>query len=120
MFPASRKSHFELKRHLQLPEDFFRSRHTCRGSSGLTMLNYPPPPESTLITHTDIRAGAHKDWGSVTLLFQEDGGQPGLEIFLPDPITSAESVAAGGVKLMSQVDLSAGVSATFRLPSSLH
>ena len=28
----------------------------------------------------DIRAGAHSDYGSVTLLFQERGGAPGLEI----------------------------------------
>ena len=28
----------------------------------------------------DVRAGAHSDFGSLTLLFQEPGGQPGLEI----------------------------------------
>jgi len=28
----------------------------------------------------NVRAGAHSDFGSLTLLFQEPGGQPGLEI----------------------------------------
>lgn len=51
----------------------------------------------------DIRAGAHNDWGSVTLLFQEEGGQPGLEIF------STEDVGEEGkVELMSQVNLTHG------------
>jgi isopenicillin N synthase-like dioxygenase len=30
----------------------------------------------------DVRAGAHSDYGSITLLFQQDG-QPGLEIMTP-------------------------------------
>lgn len=32
----------------------------------------------------DIRAGAHSDYGSLTCLFQQPGGPPGLEIKSPD------------------------------------
>lgn len=87
----------------QLQKDFFRLRHQHAGASGITLLNYPLPPANHPITEVDIRAGAHKDWGSVTLLFQEEGGQPGLEIF------STEDVGEEGkVELMSQVNLTNG------------
>ena len=38
--------------------------------------------ESALDTKVDIRAGAHSDYGSLTLLFQR-ASQPGLEILTP-------------------------------------
>lgn len=88
----------------QLPPDFFRSCHKNAGASGLTLLNYPVPPAGTPLTEVDIRAGAHKDWGSITLLFQQAGGQPGLEIFVP----AHKDETSAGVKLISQVDLSNG------------
>lgn len=37
----------------------------------------------------DIRAGAHSDYGSITLLFQRPG-QPGLEIIPPQTMTKGE------------------------------
>ncbi|EIN07875.1 Clavaminate synthase-like protein [Punctularia strigosozonata HHB-11173 SS5] len=91
-----------------LPPGFFRERHAQRGQSGLTLLNYPIPPSDAGLEDDDIRAGAHKDWGSVTLLFQEPDGQPGLEIFLPESRPNSNSVEEGKVKLMSEVDLDAG------------
>ncbi|EOD44336.1 putative oxidoreductase protein [Neofusicoccum parvum UCRNP2] len=59
---------------------WFAQRHDrSAGPSGsiLRLLYYPalPPVDST-----DIRAGAHSDYGSITLLFQQPRGQPGLEI----------------------------------------
>lgn len=42
---------------------------------------YPPPPPDWDAA-TDIRAGAHSDYGSLTLLFQRPG-QTGLEILSP-------------------------------------
>ncbi|EIM87583.1 Clavaminate synthase-like protein [Stereum hirsutum FP-91666 SS1] len=87
-----------------LPSNFFRSCHTNPGASGLSLLNYPLPPAGLAsLSEADIRAGAHKDWGSVTLLFQEEGGQSGLEVFKP-----SSTVKQDGVALMSQVDLEAG------------
>ena len=86
-----------------LPEDYFRSCHRHKGANSVTLLNYPPPPVGTMLSDTDIRAGAHKDWGSVTLLFQQEGGQPGLEVFLGD-----KEPKQNGVQLMSDVNLAEG------------
>ena len=43
---------------------------------------YPKVHQETLNHEGDIRAGAHSDYGSLTLLFQRSG-QPGLEILTP-------------------------------------
>jgi hypothetical protein len=64
---------------LQTPPDWFTSRHDqSKGPSGTVfrMLYYPANDD---IDGTDLRAGAHSDFGSLTLLFQLPG-QPGLEI----------------------------------------
>lgn len=48
------------------------------------LLHYPALPEDTEYSpETDVRAGAHSDYGSMTLLFQRPG-QPGLEIRPPN------------------------------------
>lgn len=63
---------------------WFSSRHT-NGPSGTTLrfLHYPSiPSTSGYNPAVDIRAGAHSDYGSITLLFQRPG-QPGLEIIPP-------------------------------------
>jgi isopenicillin N synthase-like dioxygenase len=73
----------------QIPEDFFTTRHDPRsGSTGsiLRYLYYPSifSPSTAAYAHDkDVRAGAHSDYGSITLLFQR-AGQPGLEIFTPE------------------------------------
>ena len=47
-------------------------------------LYYPAlPPDTDYDTVADIRAGAHSDYGSITLLFQRPA-QPGLEILKPN------------------------------------
>lgn len=82
------------------------SRHDRhRGPSGtvLRLLYYPYIANSN---EDDIRAGAHSDFGSVTLLFQLPG-QPGLEIKTPegrwaavpvDPLQTSNSAAVNGRK----------------------
>ncbi|KAL2119585.1 hypothetical protein VTJ04DRAFT_6546 [Mycothermus thermophilus] len=84
------------------PPNFFTEAHLrSKGPSGtiLRFLRYPPrsslsssssgsdsatpPPEDG-----DVRAGAHSDYGSLTLLFRLRG-QPGLEILLKDGKTWA-------------------------------
>lgn len=68
-----------------MPPDFFTSRHDpSKGPTGsiLRILYYPSissPASSTYQHDVDVRAGAHSDYGSITLLFQRPG-QPGLEI----------------------------------------
>ncbi|MGF2040161.1 MAG: isopenicillin N synthase family dioxygenase [Nostoc sp. CmiVER01] len=60
---------------LELPEDFFITRHNQQNHT-LRSLHYPPlqtPPKPG-----QVRAGEHSDYGSITLLFQDDVG--GLEV----------------------------------------
>ncbi|ORY88055.1 hypothetical protein BCR35DRAFT_338204 [Leucosporidium creatinivorum] len=76
---------------MKLPVKFFAEAHFI-GNNSLSFINYPPisKEESDTASTEGSRAGAHKDWGTITLLFQEENGTPGLEIFLPD----ADVVAA--------------------------
>lgn len=71
---------------LELPSDWFTSRHDRSGPSGTVfrMLYYPRPAATGEDAEqgVDIRAGAHSDYGSLTCLFQLPG-QPGLEIRTP-------------------------------------
>ena len=65
---------------LDLPEDYFQS-YIGQPISALRALNYPelasPPPEGQL------RAGAHTDYGSLTILLPQPGSK-GLEIMTPE------------------------------------
>lgn len=66
------------------PRDFFRAAHQrSRGASGtiLRLLYYPPLSaiSGTKAEGEDVRAGAHSDYGSMTMLFRLRG-QAGLEI----------------------------------------
>ncbi|MDZ8053736.1 MAG: isopenicillin N synthase family dioxygenase [Aulosira sp. ZfuVER01] len=73
---------------LELPEDFFTSRHNQQNHT-LRSLHYPPLP--TTPKPGQIRAGEHSDYGSITLLFQDDIG--GLEV----QTTSGEWIAAPSI-----------------------
>ncbi|KAH6642345.1 hypothetical protein C7974DRAFT_408909 [Boeremia exigua] len=68
---------------LQTPDpSYFTARHDqSQGPSGtiFRMLYYP---STTTSSASQIRAGAHSDYGSLTLLFRLPG-QPGLELFSP-------------------------------------
>ena len=60
--------------------NFFSSRHIQPSGCTVRLLYYPAiPDEVDYKPEVDVRAGAHSDYGSVTLLFQRPG-QPGLEI----------------------------------------
>ncbi|KAL2157581.1 hypothetical protein VTH06DRAFT_5959 [Thermothelomyces fergusii] len=71
------------------PPDFFASAHLrSRGPSGTILRFLRYPPRSAIAAGRtpgadDVRAGAHSDYGSLTLLFRLRG-QPGLEILLRD------------------------------------
>ncbi|RYP24468.1 hypothetical protein DL765_000488 [Monosporascus sp. GIB2] len=66
------------------PPDFFARAHSPTEPSGsiLRFLYYPPPSTTPDVRADDVRAGAHSDYGSVTLLFRLRG-QAGLEILTP-------------------------------------
>ncbi|KAK3299379.1 uncharacterized protein B0H64DRAFT_355443 [Chaetomium fimeti] len=81
------------------PPTFFTSAHErARGASGtiLRFLRYPPRSALPLPSKVgegeeeddDVRAGAHSDYGSLTLLFRLRG-QPGLEVLRADGRTWA-------------------------------
>ncbi|MEL6380900.1 MAG: 2OG-Fe(II) oxygenase family protein, partial [Cyanobacteria bacterium J06626_18] len=60
---------------LSVPEDFIVAHHTTQNYT-LRLLHYPPLTGSP--QPGQLRAGAHSDYGSLTLLFQDDAG--GLEV----------------------------------------
>lgn len=62
--------------------DWFVSKYKADSPSGtaLRLLHYPG--QKSLNPEAVIRAGAHTDYGSMTLLFQQEN-QEGLEIYLP-------------------------------------
>ncbi len=76
------------------PPDFFTTAHLKeKGSSGTTPCAlYYPSLASTDADKEDVRAGAHSDYGSMTMLFRLKG-QAGLEIltkentWAPVPVT---------------------------------
>jgi len=64
--------------------EFFQRFHDRSGPSGSVFrLLYYPAMSQAYDNEKDIRAGAHSDYGSITLLFQRPG-QPGLEILTDD------------------------------------
>lgn len=64
-----------------LDESFFDS-YTDAGDNNLRLLHYPPVLKSVFRDQKGrVRAGEHSDYGSITLLFQDDVG--GLEVRSP-------------------------------------
>ena len=64
-----------LARSLELPADFFVPFYDMPGTT-LRLLRYPPHPRAAAANQ--LGAGAHTDWGGVTLLVQDELG--GLEV----------------------------------------
>ncbi|MCH8505167.1 MAG: hypothetical protein LAT50_12685 [Ectothiorhodospiraceae bacterium] len=62
---------------LDLPDNFFVDTHDQLQHT-LRLLHYPPLPEDFEPSGGESRAGAHTDYGSITLLFQDQVG--GLEV----------------------------------------
>lgn len=63
---------------LQLPTNYFQ-RFNTKPSDILRLLRYPPQPQNA--SKNLFGAGAHTDWGAITLLAQDSVG--GLEVKLP-------------------------------------
>lgn len=64
-----------LARSLEMPEDWFAKFH-APASATLRMIKYPP--QAADAKFNQIGAGAHTDWGGITILAQDDVG--GLEV----------------------------------------
>jgi len=59
-------------------EEFFTRHFEGEHVSVLRLLHYPPRPEGATVTEDAMAAGAHTDYGCITLLAQDDVG--GLEV----------------------------------------
>jgi isopenicillin N synthase-like dioxygenase len=57
--------------------DFLLKFHSGHNNQ-LRLLHYPPIPAAELENESSARMPAHSDWGSITMLFQDDCG--GLEV----------------------------------------
>ncbi|KAF7539982.1 hypothetical protein G7Z17_g12300 [Cylindrodendrum hubeiense] len=80
-------------------DDFFSSAHKKeKGDSGsiLRLLRYPPV-DTTAHADEDVRAGAHSDYGSVTLLFRLRG-QAGLEVLTKENVWAPVPVCPPGTE----------------------
>lgn len=62
---------------MDLPEGFFREYHTKRDNQ-IRLLHYPPVESELLRDGKMERIAAHSDFGTMTLLFQDEVG--GLEV----------------------------------------
>lgn len=51
---------------------------STKNCTTLRLLHYPSISEDTIVKPGQIRCGEHTDYGSITLLFQDD--MPGLEV----------------------------------------
>ncbi|CAD6570347.1 MAG: hypothetical protein TREMPRED_005736 [Tremellales sp. Tagirdzhanova-0007] len=83
---------------LELPFEHFRKAHSFGLNTGLSMIHYPSltAEERNGVASIDIRAGEHKDWGTLTMLFQKPGGEPGLQVYLPRSALSSDSTSSPG------------------------
>lgn len=86
---------------LELPDpDFFLKYHSGQNNQ-LRLLHYPPIPAREIEEDRAARISAHTDWGTITLLFQDDCG--GLEIEDPNsegnfvPVTPVEGACVVNV-----------------------
>ncbi|EJU06374.1 Clavaminate synthase-like protein [Dacryopinax primogenitus] len=80
---------------LDLEKDYFTLRHAPSAPSGTTLrlLYYP---STTTTSQALVRAGAHSDYGSLTLLFQQEGSDAsGLQVLLPTNKARGEGSEAG-------------------------
>ncbi|KAH9892318.1 hypothetical protein F4778DRAFT_750146 [Xylariomycetidae sp. FL2044] len=98
-------------------EDFFLRFHSGENNQ-LRLLHYPPVERDKLCSNTVARMPAHSDWGTITMLFQDECG--GLQV--EDPSRSGEFVDATPMKdalVMNVGDLLMRWSNDF-LKSTLH
>lgn len=85
-FAICKDLHVEVMRAIAvgmgLPESYFDS-YTDVGDNTLRLLHYPATPKSVFAENKlQVRAGEHTDYGSLTLLFQDDRG--GLQVKDPN------------------------------------
>ncbi|TVY22573.1 2-oxoglutarate-Fe(II) type oxidoreductase [Lachnellula hyalina] len=78
---ASREMLAAIGRGLGLEDPGFLLKFHSGHNNQLRLLHYPPIPAAELENGSSARMEAHSDWGSITLLFQDECG--GLEVESP-------------------------------------
>lgn len=101
---------------LDLEENFFDHKINEQ-THNLRLLSYPPIPRALLEGEGQARAGAHTDYGSLTLLFQDSVG--GLEVRNPHTGTFTPATPKPGTIVVNVGDLLARWS-NDTLRSTLH
>ena len=87
---------------LHIPEHFF-DEYTNVGDNTLRLLRYPQVSKSVFAQNkAQLRAGAHTDYGSITLLFQDDRG--GLQVQSPEG-TFVDATPIPGTIVVNAADL---------------
>lgn len=82
-------------------DEYFFDQYTDGGDNTLRLLHYPPVLKSVFKDNPDqVRAGEHSDYGSITLLFQDQVGglevrSPGGKFVRAKPIEATMIVNAG-------------------------
>ncbi|KAJ7731565.1 Clavaminate synthase-like protein [Mycena maculata] len=111
---------------LHLPEDYFLKSHTAPDNQ-LRLLHYPSVPTEALQTEKIARIGQHSDFGSITLLLQDDVG--GLEVEDPHvagvfrpapPVPGAIAVNAGDFMMRWSNDTIRSTIHRVRAPPGTH
>ncbi|KAH6652811.1 Clavaminate synthase-like protein [Truncatella angustata] len=84
-------------------EEYFLRFHSGE-SNQLRLLHYPPIETEKLTSETAARMPAHSDWGSITLLFQDDCG--GLQVEDPnEPGRFIDAISIKDALIMNVGDL---------------
>ena len=85
-----------------LEESYF-DEYTNAGDNTLRLLHYPEVDRSVFTNNTlQVRAGEHTDYGSITLLFQDDKG--GLQVKSPNG-TFVDATPIPGTVVVNAGDL---------------
>ncbi|KAJ3110996.1 hypothetical protein HDU96_006096 [Phlyctochytrium bullatum] len=87
---------------LGLGETFF-DKYCDKKDHNLRLLHYPEVPVSVFDNDGQARAGAHTDYGSITLLFQDDRG--GLQVQSPDTGAWIQATPIPGTIVINAGDL---------------
>jgi len=87
---------------MSLPSSYFDS-FTSGGDNTLRLLHYPPAPKAVFQQNKlQVRAGEHTDYGSITLLFQDNRG--GLQVKSPNG-TFVDATPIEGTVVVNAGDL---------------
>jgi isopenicillin N synthase-like dioxygenase len=105
-FDQCKRLHIEVMRAIAvgmgIDEKYFDS-YTNGGDNTLRLLHYPSVPKAVFKQNKlQVRAGEHTDYGSITLLFQDDRG--GLQVKSPDG-TFVDATPIPGTVVVNAGDL---------------